>query len=192
MKLKKAVLIVLLICGLCAVFNGCATSGAGSEDKDFSSFPSPVNPTVKERYTITFVQEGFPDVEVSVKRGGALTDFPTPQPVRGYTVTWERTELSDIQQDLTVNALVTANTYTITYVIGYEGATLDQETQEVVFGQEIELFKAIYDEYSDETVKIFVEWQIEGTNEALENGVYDIDGDITLIGVWTKAYGPNY
>jgi hypothetical protein len=75
--------------------------------------------TKKAVYTITFVQPGQSPVTRSVEEGSDLTDIPAPIAKTGYTVAWKAEDLAkltNVTENLTVNATETANTYTITYV----------------------------------------------------------------------------
>ena len=133
-----------------------------------------------EYLTVTFMQDGCADIMRLVKVGSALTDIPEPQPARGHTVKWEDVDLSCVTSNITVYAVATPNTYTITYNLqNKQGATISSVTQQVVFGQSFVLLTP-----SCPTSK-FVKWLDEATQQAVENGVWNIDGNVTLIAVWT-------
>ncbi len=82
-------------------------------------------------YTVTFVQSGQEDVLRTVKEGETLTDIPAVQPREGYTVVWEEKDLTNISGNITVNAVETANTYTVTY--DANGGTVSSETLTVTY-----------------------------------------------------------
>lgn len=133
-----------------------------------------------EYLTVTFVQDGCDNIVRTVKAGDALTDIPEPQSVRGHTVKWEDVDLSCVTSNITVYAVATPNTYTITYNLqNKQGATISSVTQQVVFGQSFVLLTP-----SCPTSK-FVKWLDETTQKTVENGVWNIDGNVTLIAVWT-------
>lgn len=133
-----------------------------------------------EYLTVTFVQDGCTDITRSVKVGSAVTDIPVPQSVQGYKVKWEDVDLSCVKTNMTIHAVATPNTYTITYNLqNKQGATISSLTQQVVFGQSFVLLTP-----SCPTSK-FVKWLDETTQQAVENGVWSIDGNVTLIAVWT-------
>lgn len=133
-----------------------------------------------EYLTVTFVQDGCTDITRSVKVGSAVTDIPVPQSVQGYKVKWEDVDLSCVKTNITIHAVATPNTYTITYNLqNKQGATISSLTQQVVFGQSFVLLTP-----SCPTSK-FVKWLDETTQQAVENGVWSIDGNVTLIAVWT-------
>ena len=85
---------------------------------DFSDIQSDMTVTAVATpiYTITFVQEGQENVIRTAKKGTALTDIPTPVAVTGYEIVWDVTDFSDIQSDMTVTAVKTALTCTVTFV----------------------------------------------------------------------------
>ncbi len=104
MKILKRVLILVLVCLLPI----CALTGCDLLN----------NKPQTETCTITFVQEGQENIVKTVEKGLALTDIPTPAPVEGCEVAWNVTDFSNIQEDITVNAVVTpiVPTFTITFV----------------------------------------------------------------------------
>lgn len=133
-----------------------------------------------EYLTVTFVQDGCDNIVRTVKAGDALTDIPEPQPARGHTVKWEDVDLSCVTSNITVYAVATPNTYTITYNLqNKQGATISSVTQQVVFGQSFVLLTPYC------PTSKFVKWLDETTQQAVENGVWSIDGNVTLIAVWT-------
>ena len=69
--------------------------------------------------TITFVDDDATVLETrTVVSGGTLTDIPDV-PVRvGYNVAWNRTDWTNITTNITVTAVYTIKTYTVTFAIG--------------------------------------------------------------------------
>ena len=98
-----------------------------------------VNAVITPIYKITFVQDGQENIVKTAKRGTALTDIPTPAPVVGHDVAWSVTDFSNIQSNMTVTAVPTAKTYTITYVLSNvaqeNGVVLTGNPQTVTYGQ---------------------------------------------------------
>ena len=142
-----------------------------------------------EPYTVSFVQEGCETVVVKVAEGGSLDAdaIPAPQAKEGYTITWDRTDFTNITQSVIVNAIQTANTYKITYNLGANTyATLPVETQEVQYEQSFTLqtpeyqgSAAFYGWYlADEDGKV--------TDEKAENGTYNWARDICVIAKWQE------
>ena len=133
--------------------------------------------------TITFVQENAENVVKTVEKESGLTDIPSPNPKTGYNVSWSVTDFSNITEDITVNAVYTAKTYTI-----YLQSNVDFEGEKEV--------KVKYNEIPVLPTPIsmdkdFIKWTLEdGQDYELTN--YTIDGDLTLVAVWGKTgwFGP--
>lgn len=136
-------------------------------------------------YEVTFKQAGEEDIVITVEEGKgiAAADMPTPAPVTGHTVAWEVTEVSNVTADITVNAVATPNTYTITYVVNVAGIEAP-EAQDVVFGTAFTLADIADGRYE------FSHWVIEGTDTVFEAGEYDIADDVTLVAVFNDQTNP--
>ena len=137
-----------------------------------------------ERYTIVFKQDGYDDVTVTVDAGGSLTTPPKPKDVTGYTIVWDRQTFENITEDLVVNAVATANEYTITYT-AEDGVTLDAYTQTVTYDAQYELKTPTQDGYS------FDGWY-NGTTLVAQSGVWNIASDVTLTALWTQVQAEYY
>ena len=118
---KFLTLLAALLCLAC--FASCgggdsSTASTGSSGSSGSATLPPESsssvPETPETFTVTFKQEGFEDVTKTVTEGAALTDVPTPQAVTGYTVVWDVTDFSAVEENLTANAVMRANVYTVT------------------------------------------------------------------------------
>lgn len=137
--------------------------------------------------SVVFRQEGQEDIVKRVKSGATLTDIPSPKPKTGYTVKWDRTDFSNITQDITVTAEITANEYTITYDLGANTyATLDSKTQSIMYGSVFVLQSPSYN-----GAATFYGWYVvdndgNATSEKLENGTYLYDENITVIALWKE------
>lgn len=130
--------------------------------------------------TITFIQ-GDSVVTRVVNKGDSLTELPEPQSKRGYTVTWDNTDLSNVQNDVTVYAIETPNDYTITYYLGeVTSAQITATTQNVTFADAFSLYKPTAKGYT------FKKWVIKDTNEEFTSGTYNLDTDVELVAVWEK------
>ena len=132
----------------------------------------------KQTYKITFVQNGAEDIVREVESGSDLKNIPVPKAQKGYTVVWEDVNYySNITKDMTVNAIATPNTYTITYQMG-EGETLEGElTQDVTYDAAYELKTPTKPLYA------FSAWTTE-TQTLQQSGVWTIDADVTLTATW--------
>ncbi len=165
-KKTKIIGVVSLIGGLLFA-TGCSLGGGASSDKF---------------YTITFVQDGCDSITRTVKEGDALTDIPTPQPKKGYTVAWETADFSSITSNLTIEANATANEYIITYQIAEaEGETMEGAlTQTVTYDAPYELATPAKQNYD------FLGWK---ANDELiaQTGTWNIDSNVTLTPTWKSA-----
>lgn len=186
-KLLAALLVVALTA---AFFVGCGGSG----DKDSTSVPpasasetpveSPDETPVEspeESVTVTFRQEGQADVVKTVVKGNALTDIPTPSAVKGYTVEWDTKDFGKIDADTVVNAVATANVYTITFDYGNSGFE-GPATMTVTYDGN---FKLPENQSASVAFK-GVSWKIDDTDETLSEGKYTIDHNITVKFVYTE------
>ncbi len=136
---------------------------------------------------VSFVQDGQTTIVKTIDKGQTLTDIPAPVQKTGYTVSWEVADFSNLQKDLTVNAVETPNVYTITYEIQYF-ATIENTTQSVVFGKDFTLqTPSISGEYADIFNLKFDGWTIKGQDKSLSDGVYDIASNLILIANWVPA-----
>ncbi|MBQ7348977.1 MAG: hypothetical protein IJW47_03180, partial [Clostridia bacterium] len=118
-----------------------------------------------------------------ILKGEDLTDVPTPKEIEGYTVVWDVTDFNDIKQDITVNAVATANTYKINFY--YSGVSCDGEPyMEVTYDEQFVLPTPI----NAMGLKIFVRWVNIETNQPVNDGKYNVAGDLTLKAVWDDLY----
>ncbi len=143
-------------------------------------------PPANATYTVTFKQDGAADVTRTVEEGKSLTDLPAPQAVTGYTVTWESKDLTNVKSDITVNAVKTPNTYTITFELNNENASVQSDTLNVVYDAEFILPKPEVFGTNE-----FIKWVIKGTQTELTSGVYKIADNVTLTAVydeWTENH----
>ena len=102
-------------------------------ETDFSEIKQ--NLTVDAVYTaniltVTFVADGQTVETRQVSYGSPLTDIPAVPEKEGHTGEWNETDFSEIRQDLTVQAVYTANTLTVTFVA--DGQTV--ATRQVSYG----------------------------------------------------------
>lgn len=171
-------LLLLTFACVCAfAFTACATNETDPGDE----------PSQTVTYTVTFKQDGYADIVKTVEEGGDLADIPTPATQTGYTVTWDRTDFTNITQNVTVNAVKTANTYTITYSLGANNyATVESETQEVRYGESFTLQTPQY-----QGSATFYGWYLADdngkvTDEKAEHGTYIWARDICVIAKWQE------
>jgi hypothetical protein len=130
--------------------------------------------------TVTFKQDGKADIIKTIKKGGNLTDIPSPDNKTGYTVTWNRTDFTAIQTDITVTATYTVNTYTV--LLNANNGTNFQSTFTVTYGTSYTL-RAPTPQNDSYT---FLYWTYNG-QKVNSTGVWDIDeadGTIQLDAQW--------
>ena len=182
----RKLLVALLVVIISAAFIvGC---GGGSSDKDSTSVPptstseTPTDsPDDKVYVTVTFRQAGQSDVVKKVEKGTALADVPTPAPVKGYTVKWDKESFTAISENTIVNAVATANTYTITFDYGDSGFEGPQ-TMTVTYDADFELPV----NKSTSIILKGVSWKMADTGEAFTAGKYTIDKNITVKILYTE------
>lgn len=134
-----------------------------------------------ETVTVTFIQQGFDSVEITVNKGDGITEVPQPHEVEGHNVHWDVTDFSAITEDMTVTAIVTPNVYAIVYDLGEleSEATIASPTTAVTYGEAYTLEIPSCDGY------VFVGWLIYGTQESFDSGdAWTLTGDVRLIAVW--------
>jgi hypothetical protein len=139
---------------------------------------------IPNTYTISFVQDGQPIKTVTVEEGEACpeSEIPAPAEKTGYIVAWEEKDLSNITENITVNAVETPKTYNVTLEIG-EG-TLTSTTFTVSYDEDYILPVA--------TPKLgyeLVGWQRNG-EEFANRGKWNVDEEnIVLVAVYkAKTY----
>ena len=125
--------------------------------------------------TVTFKQNGEANVVKTVKQGEDLTDIPTPKEKTGYTVVWDITDFTNITEDMEVNAVATANTYTITY--DANGGSVATATQVVTYDEETTLAMPEREDY------YFLGWNYEG-NAVVSGEKWAIADNVTLVASW--------
>lgn len=209
--MKKLLFLILSLSIMClaACKVGDTSENSSSDSKDNSSISSEVNSSEvsedlgdassdsvddssdldgndsveKQSYTITFKQEGVEDIVKTVEEGESLTDIPVPNEILGYNVAWSVTDFSNVAENMTVEVVKTAKTYTITYTLGSCAndalAQIESNEQQVAYDAAYELATPTCEGY------IFTGWLLEDTTTPFEDGVWNIDGNVTLVAQWT-------
>lgn len=154
--MRKKVFTVLLAMGATLLLGAC-----GSEEE-------------VKKVNVTFKQDGQQDIVKTIEAGDFIIDLPSPTDKPGYTVTWDIEEFTHIYDDMTVYAVETANTYTITY--NANGGDIDTSTQEVTFDAQTTLKTPTREDYA------FLGWYWGETK--VENGQWTIASDVTLTAAW--------
>ena len=136
----------------------------------------------KQSYTITFKQDGAEDIVKTVEEGESLTDIPVPNEIVGYNVVWSVTDFSNVAENMIVNAVATAKKYQITYTLGEREN--DSMAQLANSEQQVEYDVAYVLETPTCEGYIFTGWLLENTTTLFEEGVWNIDSDVTLVAQW--------
>lgn len=181
----------LVIC-ICLVLSSlCFCLGSCNANPNDTGGNSPITgdtePGDVEKYIITFRQSGEEDVVMSVEHGATLANIPQPIQRPGYTVTWEEKDLTNITQFLIVNAIESANSYTVTYNLGVNSyATLDEYTVQVTYNEEFTLKTPQYSGSAP-----FLGWYLadengKATGEQVSDGKYLYAQDVTVIAKWRE------
>ena len=171
--MRKTLLAFLLAIGACLAFSACDFSSSdGSNNSENTESSSLEQATT---YKVTFKQNGHTDVVKTVEKGEDLTDIPMPQEKIGYTVVWDQMSFTNITEDIVVNAVATANKYTITY--DANGGELANQTQEVTFDVETTLATPTREDY------LFNGWTYEGA-VVVNGAAWSIANDVTLVAEW--------
>ena len=135
--------------------------------------------------TVTFKQAGKADIVKTVEKGASLTDIPTLETKKGYTVAWDKTDFTNITKDMVVNVVETAKMYTV--VCKATEANIPSKTITVTYGQAYKLPAIGVDE------EYFIGWTYNGAVLDME-GVWEIDveGEIILKAKWLPTWTGNY
>ena len=177
--MKKLLLLILSLTMAIGVI--CATGCANNETPNGSTDITSEIPEEKT-YTITFKQDGKLDIVKEVKEGESLTDIPTPATKIGYTVVWENKDLTNIQENITVNAVETPNKYTVTYDTD-GGAAI--EALQVTFDGDYVLPVPVKEGFT------FTGWTYQG-NGITSSGKWAIASNVTVKATWQEIIVQKY
>ncbi len=167
-----------LLAVACGAFSQESSTESVSESTTESSIDSATDSTPSATYhKVTFVQSGSEDVVITVKEGEdvAESQIPALNEKEGYTVAWEEVDLSNITEDITVEAVYTANTYTITY--NANGGEVAEATQDVTYDSAYTLATPEKGGYT------FSTWVLNG-NAVTQEGIWKIASNVTLDAIW--------
>ena len=143
-------------------------------------------------YIVTFVQEGEPSISKPVQEGGSLADanIPVPQDKTGYTVAWDidEGELTNIQSNITINAVFTANEYTVTFDL-QEGETLKNDGGGDILAQQVTYDSAYTLPTPTKEGFTFVCWKYQTT--VLDGVKWTIADNVSVTADWTEDL-PDY
>ncbi len=166
---------------------GSASESESSESieiGDSSDDSSVEEPPVLNNYTVTFQQYNQPDVVITVVENESIAEEDIPAPIArtGYTVVWEDVDLTEINQNIVVNAIETANEYTITY--DANGGSVDAETLTVTYDSAYELATPVYEDH------LFLGWTYNGN--VVSSAIWNIADNVTLVASWQEVIPNTY
>ncbi len=181
--MKKLLMLILSLSMATVAFTSCDMLMSGSSVESTISSTTSEEAETKE-YSVVFLQAGQEDVTVVVEQGSSVAeaDIPAPVQVEGYTTVWnadDLAKLTNVTSNLTVNTVMTANKYTITFEAG-EGVDFP-ETQEVTYDANFTLEAPVRAGYT------FGGWFVKGTETVLTGGTWKTASDVTLIAKWTET-----
>ena len=179
--MKKLLALILGLSMAMATLTSCGSGGASGSSDTSASLES----VEKEKnYTVTFKQIGEEDVTLTVKEGDAVAtaDIPTPKAKEGYTVTWKATDiakLSNVTGNIVVEAVLEANTYKITFVVG-EGVTYP-ESKDVIYNADYTLADPVRAGYT------FSGWLDAEGKTVSKSGKWMTAENVTLTAKWDEV-----
>jgi len=179
--MKKVLLGFLLVLGMSFALGACesadnsASSNLGQSSGVVNGNSGTSDSEKEDVCEVVFKQAGCVDVIRTIDKGETLSDIPNPVEKMGYTVVWDRTDFSNITEDLVVNAIITANTYTVTY--DANGGTIATETQEVTYDAETTLVTPEKEDY------LFLGWTYNG-NAVVSGAKWTIAKSVILVATW--------
>lgn len=141
--------------------------------------------TAKWGYKVKFVQDGKQD-EFTVIGGESFDTTLTPelQQKTGYDVSWENKNLNAISENVTVNAIYTAKTYTIT--LNTNGGVIDGDNQvQVTFDTEYSLSEPTKEGFA------FTGW-FYNESQVAKSGKWAIADSVTLVAGWQLIPANSY
>ena len=177
--MKKIAVIALTF--ICLIFASACNCGGGGVSGTSESSMNTV------QYTVTFVQEGYENITRQVGEGQTLTDVPTPQAKKGYEITWDTTDFTNIISDLTVNAVETAKKYKITFEVNNSQSNKSVDEMTVSFNEKYTL-----PTLTDTQDYVFVSWKVKESETVYDAGVeyvYNTDANLVVEAVWDAYTG---
>ncbi len=135
-----------------------------------------------DRCIVTFIQAGKAPVEIFVDKNSALDPslIPALDEKTGYDIVWENKDLTNITENIIVNAIETAQTFTVTYNPTYGAVTAT--TQEIAYDEGYTLLTPTRGGCE------FLGWK-NGSLSVATTGKWSMTEDVTLVADWqAKQY----
>jgi len=135
-----------------------------------------------ETVTVTFNQKDQQPVIIELEKGAAVTEAQIPAiiPVKGYNVAWEETayeKLSNVTEDLVVNTVMTAKTFTVT--VDGNGGNVPSTTMTITYNTDYTLTVTEPEGYT------FDKWTLPDGTEIAASGKWQVDMEnITVKANW--------
>lgn len=133
-----------------------------------------------ETYAVIFKCENREDVVKIVKSGETLTDIPELPTVTGYNFSWNKTDFSNITENITVTAVKEAVKSVIT--LDPDGGSLDSATVNVEYDSDYSL------PVPTKTGYRFDKWTTDDGSDFSASGVCKVLANVTLKAVYVKIH----
>lgn len=139
----------------------------------------------REVYDVTFLDESDDIIEVQSVRYQGDAVAPVYEAPEGFTfLAWDE-DFTNVIEALTVQVVIVANTYTLTFEV--DGVFYDSLT--VTFGEAIGAFPENPEAPQDE---VFDSWRDADNNVYTESTVYNVAGDVTVSAVFVAETDVEY
>ena len=175
----KKILSLFLALTLTMGANSLASCGK-KNDNSVPPITSDSEPEVNT-FTVTFKQFNQVDIVETVEEGQDLTNIPAPKARTGYNVAWDTSadSLKNVTKNITVTAVYTAKTYTVTY--DANGGNVATASFKATYDEEFTLATPTRDGYR------FVCWTYNG-NKVDDSSKWNIDAEsIILVASWIEV-----
>lgn len=150
-------------------------------------------------YKVVFRQENENDVVLSFKDSAQETtrisekDIPAPKQAKGYTVSWEGFDINNLNKNTVINAVKTAKRYKVFFDVEkdvtFTGEVKKDESKNVYYST-VEFGSPYFLPIPKKDGYSFVKWTLNG--ESLVDGVWSIDGSVTLTPVFRIKENTSY
>ncbi len=175
--MKKLLLLLLGLTLSVGTFAACF-----SDDNDDSVSVGTESVQPQEIYhKVTFKQEGYDDIVITVKDGEALPEIPAPKSKTGYTIVWLTYDFDKITADMTVTAIATPNDSVITF--DADGGEVSESTKTVTYDAAYTL------PVPTKAGHTFKGWKFQGDILPTSGTWSNVWAELTLKAVWEpKTY----
>lgn len=190
-----AVVVVLALVAVCVGLKSCAPTDKNS-DLDANQNGITLDDTSKDEDGQEVTEDDSNNMQSDVAEDIGDWDDATEGAVGEKPATKEESDdkknEDDVQEDddkEETSGQQSSKTYTITYDVNNQNATIESTTQQVAYG---EAFTLITPQLKGGDDEHFVKWVIKGTTTEFKSGTYTLEKDVTLTAVWEQNYSKNY